>query len=372
MNRAELEGLDRERLVARAEEAGVARARTLTRPEIIDELLMRAHGRTTPAARRARGFFGLARDLLASVVERGLHLPDAADRIRSLGEDAPGGEPPRAPAALPTMTLAEIYAAQGHRDRAIETLEQVLEREPEHVAARVLYTQLTDKDYVSPREPLPPEPEGFDEPSESSLDELPHEPASVREPSALDLELARFLGRDVDEPATPETVDARAPTGAGPAREPRPAEVEPSAPEPAPHASPEPPRAAPQPDLCEARPVGDGAWDVRFRVAPETLVFLAERHEISGLTLRAVHVFAGWDGPMREVHDVALEAPEGELRLDAKGAASFRVAVGAIVDGEFASIAHAPWLELRAGRQEEVRWTPRGLARGPSAQHRST
>jgi hypothetical protein len=367
VNRAELEGLDRERLVARAEEAGVARARTLTRPEIVDELLMRAHGRTTPAARRARGFFGLARDLLASVVERGLHLPDAADRIRSLGEELPGGEAPRAPAALPTMTLAEIYAAQGHRDRAIETLVQVLEREPEHVAARVLYTQLTDKDYVAPREPLPPEPEGFDEPSEASLDDVADDPPSAREPSALDLELARFLGRDVEEPTrTPETVDPRPPVGAPPPRETRSPEPEPAyAPE------PEPTHTPPGRDVCEATPLGDGVWHVRFCVAPETLVFLAERHEVSGLTLRTVQVLARWDGPQREVRDVALEAPEGELRFDAEGAASFRVAVGAIVDGEFASIAHSPWVELRAGRPEEVRWTPRGLARGPAAHHRS-
>ncbi len=84
MNRAELETLDREDLIARAEAAGVARARILTRPELVDELLIRSaadHARK----QRSRGFFGLARDLLARVVERGLHLPDAADRIRTLG-----------------------------------------------------------------------------------------------------------------------------------------------------------------------------------------------------------------------------------------------------------------------------------------------
>ena len=38
---------------------------------------------------KARGLFGRARDLLASVVERGLNLPDAAERIRTLGRRLP-------------------------------------------------------------------------------------------------------------------------------------------------------------------------------------------------------------------------------------------------------------------------------------------
>ena len=53
--------------------------------------------------------------------------------------------------ALPTVTLAEIYAAQGHRDRAVDTLEGVLVREPEHAAARTLLAQLEDASY-----PVPP------------------------------------------------------------------------------------------------------------------------------------------------------------------------------------------------------------------------
>ena len=39
MDRAELERLDREGLVLRAQAAGIHRARVLTRPELIDELL---------------------------------------------------------------------------------------------------------------------------------------------------------------------------------------------------------------------------------------------------------------------------------------------------------------------------------------------
>src|SRR5580658_9293593 len=156
MNRAELETLDREDLIARAEAAGVARARILTRPELVDELLIRSAA-DQASKQRSRGFFGLARDLLARVVEQGLHLPDAADRIRTIGALPPSRR--SAPAALPTVTLAEIYAAQGHRQRAIETLESVLAREADHAAARALLAQLNDSTFPVPAPRLPPEEE---------------------------------------------------------------------------------------------------------------------------------------------------------------------------------------------------------------------
>ncbi len=131
MNRSELERLDRDTLISRAEASGVVRARILTRPELIDELLQRS---AVPEVARARGFFGRARDLLARVIESGLHLPDAAERLRR--SSPPPSIHPGAP--VPTLTLAGIYAAQGHRERAIDTLREVLAREPEHAAARAL------------------------------------------------------------------------------------------------------------------------------------------------------------------------------------------------------------------------------------------
>src|SRR5215471_1973835 len=113
MERTDLEALDRDTLIGKAEAAGVARARILTRPELIDELLLRtARVRDKATLERARGFFGRARDLLARIVERGLHLPDAAERIRTMRPPPPA---PAAASALPTVTLAEIYATQGHK-----------------------------------------------------------------------------------------------------------------------------------------------------------------------------------------------------------------------------------------------------------------
>src|SRR5471030_2394346 len=125
MNRADLEALDRDTLVAKAESAGVLRPAVLTRPELVDELLVRtAKDAKAPELRKARGFFGIARDLLARVIERGLNLPDAADLVRA--EPVAARATRSTSSVIPTVTLAEIYATQGHKARAEETLRKVL------------------------------------------------------------------------------------------------------------------------------------------------------------------------------------------------------------------------------------------------------
>ena len=74
---AELDSASRSDLIARAEALGVEKADVLTRAELIDEIIKRTIA--DPIERRlARGLLGAARDLVARVVERGLHLPDAA------------------------------------------------------------------------------------------------------------------------------------------------------------------------------------------------------------------------------------------------------------------------------------------------------
>ena len=134
MNRRQLQELSREELVARPERLGVMRPRVLTQAELIDELISRTAG-TQEERKKARGFLGRARDLLASVIELGLHLPDAAKAMRE--KPTPRSWPnPQAP--LPTVTLAEIYAAQGHLARAITILDEVLSNEPDHAEARSL------------------------------------------------------------------------------------------------------------------------------------------------------------------------------------------------------------------------------------------
>ena len=125
-----LEQLSRDALIAKAEELGARRPELLTRPELRDEIIRLTE--TDEAERRlARGWFGVARDLVASVVAQGLSLPDTADLIRGVNVKAPRSGPPVA-----TVTLAEIYAAQGHVGKALTLLDEVLAKEPDHAAAR--------------------------------------------------------------------------------------------------------------------------------------------------------------------------------------------------------------------------------------------
>jgi hypothetical protein len=130
MRTEELRGLSRDQLVDRAASLGIPRPKTLTQAELVDEIVRR----TVPAPRQRRGWLGRARDLVATVVERGLHLPEAASLLRSTqARRAPAPPPP-----LPTVTLAEIYAAQGYHAKAVTVLDEVLRREPDHAEARTL------------------------------------------------------------------------------------------------------------------------------------------------------------------------------------------------------------------------------------------
>src|ERR1700733_10212708 len=139
MERQDLERMNREQLIAQAERLGIPRPRVLTQPELIDEII----ARTTKGEReraKARGWLGRARDLLATVVEKGLHLPEAARALRREERPWPAPPPP-----LPTVTLAEIYAAQGHLERAIAVLDEVLGREPDHREGKAMRERLTEQ-----------------------------------------------------------------------------------------------------------------------------------------------------------------------------------------------------------------------------------
>ncbi|MEZ4314172.1 MAG: tetratricopeptide repeat protein [Polyangiaceae bacterium] len=138
MQRHTLQKLSREDLIREAERAGVPRPRVLTQAELIDEILKRTAASDRDRS-RSRGWLGRARDLLATVVEKGLHLPDAAAAIRTANR----GWPP--PPPLPTVTLAEIYAAQGHLERAVQVLDEVLRRDPEHEEARELRARFAEQ-----------------------------------------------------------------------------------------------------------------------------------------------------------------------------------------------------------------------------------
>jgi len=330
MNRADLERLDREALVLRAEAAGVTRARILTRAELVDELVIRTT--VDQAARqKARGLFGRARDLLARVVEQGLHLPDAADRIRAMG-----GMPlarHSAPAALPTVTLAEIYAAQGHRSRAIETLERVLAREPDHAAASALLAQLRDSTF-----PLPP-PRLAPEEAASSL-ERPNVEAEAEAESAV---------ADVVAPPA-----AAAPVPAAPAE---PTHMLDDA--------PLPPRY--DVDECVAIPVDPSTLYVYWEVRERTLDYVRATRPDGVLALRVVVIVPTWDGPRSSVRDHDVYSPIGDFFVrDLPPGCVVRVAIGYRQGEAFVSIAHSPALETPPGAAAPVvadvlvRWTPNG------------
>src|SRR6478609_4221291 len=134
----ELERLSREQLILKARVLGVERPELMTRVEMRDEIVRRSEP-DLAQQKRARGFLGVARDLVASVVEAGLNLPDAAALIRG---DANRETHWKGPPPVATVTLAEIYATQGHLDRALRMLDEVLAKEPDHDAARALRTRL--------------------------------------------------------------------------------------------------------------------------------------------------------------------------------------------------------------------------------------
>ncbi|HEY2512261.1 MAG TPA: tetratricopeptide repeat protein [Polyangiaceae bacterium] len=309
MDRSELERLDRDTLIARAEASGVPRPRILTRPELVDELLVRGtEGRED--VQRVRGFFGRARDLLARVVERGLHLPDAAERLRVRAAAGAGGPVSLRSAAspLPTLTLAEIYAAQGHRERALQTLEDLLEREPEHSAARELLARLGDERYEGPApRHLPPEEETT---------------AAAAAEAALQAEVAADL-----------------PGAVAPLRG----------------------------DECIAIPVDRVSLFVYWSLASRSRARFEATPPPGGLVLRLVIVAPEWNGPRSMLRDVALGATQGDVLVSGLPAgAVVRAAIGWTADEAFHPLAHSPALESPAaegavqGGLTLVRWTLKG------------
>lgn len=337
MDRARLESLSRDDLMASAESLGVRRARIMTRPELIDEILLASYGkedreRDKKKLERARGLFGRARDLLARVVEQGLHLPDAAERIRAV----PLPTPPAArtpPSVLPTVTLAEIYASQGHTSRAVETLGKVLEDEPEHAAARALLERLESASYAPPPPPdlgpeeEPPPPE--DAPEAGAAAEIA--PPAVTAEAAV---------ADAPADAAPEAAAASAAPTTGIAT---PVEVDVL-------------------DACRAIPDEAGALVVRWQVSRRMRDHHAARAGRGGLALRVVTVLATADGPRASVTDLPVTDAVGRLVLPrASDAAIRRVAVGWMASGAFVAIAHAEEIVRDRATGHFARWTPEGL-----------
>lgn len=131
--------LSRIELLQLAQSLGVSDADVMTRAELRTAIDKARRPEPLSSDQQPATWVGVARRLLASVVERGLNLPDAASLIRG---DTKLNAPPKAPPPVATVTLARIYGAQGHFDRAIATLDEVLESDPDHELARELRNQL--------------------------------------------------------------------------------------------------------------------------------------------------------------------------------------------------------------------------------------
>jgi hypothetical protein len=280
-SRNELESLDRESLIARAETAGVTRARVLTRPELVDEILVRSN-RDPETTRRMRGLLGRARDLLARLVERGLNLPDAADKLRG----APLPPPKRVGPAVPTVTLAEIYATQGHTKKAMETLNQVLEREPDHLAAKGLLSKLMSPAYVASQPVLPSDDDervGY----EVVEDQPPAEPA-----------------RMLDADPLPPKYDT---------------------------------------DECVVISVDPATLYAYWEVRDDTFASLTKREPEGVLALRVLIIVPTWDGPRTYTRDVEVHAQLGEWFVrELPKDAIVRAAIGWLTPaGSFLSAAHS-------------------------------
>lgn len=280
MDARDLEGLTRDQLIERAERAGVTRPTVLTRAELVDEILRRS---VTDVAerKRARGLLGLARDLLASVVDRGLHLPEAAELIRGPREPRPW--PPAKP-PLATVTLAEIYAAQGHRERALSVLDEVLAKESDHAVARALRDRIAASAEMHPA--MPPEPE---------------EQAPEPEPEPV--------------PKAPRARTAIAPS------------AEPTEPEPMLDDEPLPPIY--EVDEVVALPVDPRTLYVYWEIRTETLEAARREAKDGELVVRVVAVSATWEGPVSVTRDVEVHASMGDWFVrDLPPGAILRVAVG--------------------------------------------
>jgi hypothetical protein len=315
MQPRELESWSRSELIERAEALAVPRASVLTRAELIDEIVRRTV--QDPVERRlARGLLGIARDLVARVVERGLHLPEAAALIRGKEPKTSWGNVVRAPIA--TVTLAEIYAAQGHKNRAISVLNEVLQAEPEHEAASSLRDRIATAPEVTP--PLVPEGE------ETAVDQAVQELAAAVEGEALE----GAAGAGVEGEALEETA---ARVNGGAVHEETAAHVNGGAvlketaargDGGAVHEE-----AAARADEIVLVSVDERTAHVRWAVREETLGDVRSGRAGGQLVLRVLAVTPSWSGPILDSRDIEVSELAGDFIVrELPEGAILRAAVG--------------------------------------------
>ncbi|UQA59632.1 DUF4912 domain-containing protein [Polyangium aurulentum] len=370
MERHELEGLTREELIALAERLGISRPRVLTVPELVDEIVSRTAASERDRV-RSRGWLGRARDLLAGVIERGMHLPEVARSVRG-----PTGPWPKAPPPLATVTLAEIYAAQGHLEKALGVLDDVITREPEHAEARALRQRLAAQleGRASGHAPgSEPAPDSGDEASQAE------EVAAGEMPSAASAE-AEAEAVAVEKPLVPEA--AAAPVAVPVPVTSADAPVEPAPVVPAAGAEAETIEPLAEPSVEEE--IEDLPLPERYNVdeivavsVDPTTVYLywevrptsmarARAHRPEGaLVVRMISVTPSWQGPLVDQRDLRVDALYGDVYVrNLRPGSNVRVTVGWLASGELDPFAigaevATPRASLAPDVAHEVaRWTP--------------
>jgi len=341
-----LDQLSRDELVSRARALGARRPEVMTRVELRDEIV-RLSEPDPQVRRRSRGWLGVARDLVASVVDAGLNMPTAAAAIRG---DARPAEETTGPPPVATLTLAEIYLAQGHTERALATLEEVLAAEPQHAAALALRDRIGSEHSGAPgrHRPAPPsEPSSADEPVPAPAPFVasaqPSFVASVPSPEATRAPDVAGLAPPVDVPAE---LPWEADTTVGP---PAPPETEEFA------ARGSSPDSQPAPTLA-APPVGEEAFSEPVPAAPppaQPECALLERAgtleglyslppSASGVVLRLAWFVPSHEGPSVGTVDVPLDPVRTRISLPRVApSAHVRAALGTDVAGIFRPLAVA-------------------------------
>jgi hypothetical protein len=200
------EELPRVELLRIARSLHVSDADVMTRAELRAAIDKARRPEPRPKAQPVT-WVSVARRLLASIVEQGLHLPDAAALIRG---DMTLSSPPKAPPPVATVTLARIYAAQGHMARALGTLDEVLATDTDHDMARDLREQLRKQlEEEQTRSASQRPPERVETLAEESQ---PPPPANVEAPAKNGATPAAAVDAPPSVEAAPPSVEAAPPS----------------------------------------------------------------------------------------------------------------------------------------------------------------
>jgi hypothetical protein len=274
------------------------------------------------------------------------------------------------------MTLAEIYAAQGHLDKALQVLDEILVREPEHADARSLRQRLDAQlnarkrpETVIKRRDAAEDVHAPNTPSAALVGDVNATAPTADEATAAQAQAPlAFVSPDVDTaPAAPEVTETKetpAPTS-DIADQPEATAVPTDVPEELPEV-PSSVDEQPEAESVEEAPVVIDRPDIEqlplperynvyeivgIAVDPATVylywevrpVVLARAHSRlpeGRLVVRLVSVTPSWDGPIVEQRDLPIDALYGDAYVrNLRPASNVRISVGWLAHGVFAPFA---------------------------------